>query len=195
MARPYELKRRAERQEETRQRIVDAAIELHSTIGPNATTVTQLAERAGVSRVTVYRHFPDEDALARACSGKYFAGHPFPDLAAWAAIEDPQERLSVALQETYRHHRATEAMMTRVLEDARDNPVMAPYHGFWAAAADTLVSGRPARGTARKLLRARVALALSFDTWRQLTREQGLSDRQALDVAECLTRDCPPREH
>ena len=107
MARPYELKRRAERQEETRQRIVDAAIELHSTIGPNATTVTQLAERAGVSRVTVYRHFPDEDALALACSGKYFAGHPFPDHAAWAAIKEPGDRLRVALKETYRHHRAT----------------------------------------------------------------------------------------
>ncbi len=194
MTRPYELKRRAKRQEETRQRIIDAAIALHSSIGPNATTVTELAERAGVSRVTVYRHFPDEDTLAQACSGKYFASHPFPDLGTWATIDDPGARLRAALEETYRHHRATEAMMTRVLEDARDNPVMAPYHGYWAAAADTLMTGRAERGNARRLLRAAIALALSFDTWRQLVREQALTDRQALDVALRLTRDCPAAE-
>ncbi len=90
MARAYQLKRRAERQDETRQRIVDAAIELHQTIGPAATTVTEIAQRAGVGRVTVYRHFPDELTLARACSGQYFERHPAPDLERWRAIADPR---------------------------------------------------------------------------------------------------------
>lgn len=179
----YELKRRAERQEETRQRIVEAAIELHQTVGPAATTVTDIAERAQVGRVTVYRHFPDEPALARACSGLYFERHPAPDAAAWRAIPDPRERLSTALDETYAYHRATEAMMTRVLADARDHEVMAPYHAYWRDAVEVLVAPWRARGRRRTLLRAALALALRFDTWRTLVREEGLTDSQAVDVA------------
>src|SRR6266498_389279 len=121
MTRPYRMKRRAEHRDETRQRIVDAAIELHQTIGPLATTTTEIAERAGVGRVTVYRHFPDEPTLARACSGQYFERHPFPDPGCWLAIADPVERLRTGLRETYAYHRATEAMFTRALADARDH--------------------------------------------------------------------------
>ena len=78
MGRSYQLKRRAERQDQTRQRIIEAAIELHQTIGPAATTVSEIAERAEVGRVTVYRHFPDEPSLARACSGQYLSATPSP---------------------------------------------------------------------------------------------------------------------
>lgn len=182
MARSYELGRRAERQEETRERIIDATIELHQTIGPAATTVADVARRAGVGRVTVYRHFPDEPTLSRACSGKYFAEHPFPDLAAWAAIGDPVLRARAAVTESYAYHRANEAMFAHVLADAREHPVMAPYHQYWSGAADVLMAGRAARGRRRTLLRAAVALALSFDTWRTLAREQGLADAQAAEL-------------
>lgn len=179
MARSYELKQRADRQDETRRRIVDATIELHQTIGPNATTVADVARRAGVGRVTVYRHFPDEATLSRACSGKYFAEHPFPDLAAWEAIEDPEERASVALAETYAYHRANRAMFAHALADAREHPVMAPYHEYWDAAGEVLLAGRRARGPRRTRLRAAIAVALSFDTWRTLACEQELTDAQA----------------
>jgi AcrR family transcriptional regulator len=80
MARKYELKRRAERMAETRQRITEAAMELHGTVGPARTTVAAIAERAGVERLTVYRHFPDEQALFAACSSHWAQDHPFPDL-------------------------------------------------------------------------------------------------------------------
>ena len=182
MTRSYELKRRAESQDETRQRIVDAAIELHQTIGPAATTVTDIARRAGVGRVTVYRHFPDEGTLARACSGKYFEHHPFPDLAGWAAVHDPALRARLALTESYAYHRANEAMFAHVLADAREHPVMAPYHRYWADAADVLMAGRRARGRRRAMLRGAIALALSFDTWRTLAREQALTDAQAVEL-------------
>ena len=182
MSRSYELKRRAELQDETRERIVDAAIELHQTIGPAATTVTDIARRAGVGRVTVYRHFQDEETLSRACSGKYFAHNPFPDLATWRAIGDPAARARVALAESYAYHGANEAMFTHVLADARAHPVMAPYHRYWADAADVLLAGSGARGHRRTTLRAAFALALSFDTWRTLTREQQLTDAQAVDL-------------
>ena len=192
MARAYTLKRRAERRDETRRRIVEAAIELHQTIGPAATTITDVAGRAGVGRVTVYRHFPDEAALSRACSGHYFAEHPPPDPERWRAIAEPEARLRAALRETYAYHRATERMMARVLADARDHPVMAPYHRLWRRAADVLVEPWPARGSERRWLRAGIALALSFDTWRTLAREQGLTDRRAAELALRLAR---PGEH
>jgi AcrR family transcriptional regulator len=189
MARQYNLKARAEKRDETRQRIIDAAIELHQTIGPRATGVTDVAERAGVGRVTVYRHFPDEPALARACSGQYFERHPAPDPELWLAIPDPLERLRDGLTEIYAYHRATEAMMTHVLSDARDHEVMGPYHAHWRHATDVLLKPWPARGRPRRLLRAAIALGVSFDTWRSLTRDSGLSDEQAIELALRLTCD------
>lgn len=192
MARPYELKRRAERRDETRERIVAAAIELHQTIGPRATTMTDIATSAGVGRVTVYRHFPDEATLARACSGQYFERHPAPEPARWQAICDPSERLCAALREVYAYHRATEAMMTHVLADARDHDVMAPYHAHWRRATDVLVGPWNLRGRRRDSLRAGIALALSFDTWRTLVRGEGLTDRQAIEVALRLTGESRP---
>ncbi len=192
MKRAYRLKRRAERQERTRQRIIDAAIELHQTIGPAATTVSEIAARAQVGRVTVYRHFPDEATLSRACSGKYFERHPFPDPDRWRAIADPVDRLRTGLGETYAYHRATEAMITHVLADARDNPVIAPYHAHWRQAAAVLAEPWRLRGRRGTLLRAGIAVALSFDTWRTLTREQGLADEQALELMLRLTCDCVP---
>src|SRR3712207_9439485 len=97
--RRYELKERARRQEETRRRIVEATEALHRELGPAKTTVAEIARRAGVTRVTVYNHFPDERELLGACSAHFVAGHPPPDPAAWAAIADPGERLRAALRE------------------------------------------------------------------------------------------------
>jgi AcrR family transcriptional regulator len=192
MSRSYKLKRRAERQDETRQRIIEATIELHQTVGPAATTVSEIAKCAQVGRVTVYRHFPDEATLSRACSGLYFERHPVPDPDRWREIPDPAERLRAGLRETYAYHRATEAMMTRVLADARDHPVMAPYHAHWRHAVAVLAAPWRARGRRRTLLRAAIALALSFDTWRTLVAEQQLTDDQALELMLRLTCDCAP---
>jgi AcrR family transcriptional regulator len=177
VTRPYELKRRAERQDETRRRIVEATIELHQTLGPAATTVTQIAERAGVGRVTVYRHFPEPLDLDRACSGTYFARNPPPDPAAWRSLADPRERLATGLAETYAYHARTEQMISRALADARDHPVMAPYHAHWQGAAEVLLEPWPSPSAS---LRATLALALSFDTWRTLAREQELPQEDAV---------------
>ena len=190
MGRSYQLKRRAERQCQTRQRIIEAAIELHQTIGPAATTVSEIAERAEVGRVTVYRHFPDEPSLARACSGQYFKRHPFPDPDGWRVVTDPVERLRTGLREAYAYHRATQAMISHVLADARDHPVVAPYHDHWRHATEVLAEPWRLRGRRRDLLRAGIAVALSFDTWRTLTREQRLSDNQAVGLMLRLTCDC-----
>ena len=182
MARSYHLKARATRQDATRQRIVDAAIALHQTVGPSATTVTDIAERAGVGRVTVYRHFPTELDLAQACSGHYFATHPAPDLDAWAELADPVERLRAGIRAAFAYHDANQAMMSRVLADARDHEVMQPYHAYWSEAADVLLAPWRARGRRRAELRAAIALALSFDTWRTLVGEHGLDGERAVEL-------------
>jgi AcrR family transcriptional regulator len=187
--REYRKRQRAAREEETRSRIVEATIELHRTIGPAATTVSEIAERAGVGRVTVYRHFPDEPTLSRACSGLYMQRNPLPDPGRWLQIDDPADRLRVALTEVYAYHRANEAMFSHVLADARDHEVMRPYHAHWQRCTEALVAPWRLRGRARVLLRGAVGLALSFDTWRTLVHDHGLTDRQAVGVAVRLSRE------
>jgi AcrR family transcriptional regulator len=182
MGRRYELKRRAARQDLTRQRIVDATIELHQSIGAAQTTISEIAKRAGVGRVTIYRHFPDEETLFAACSGHYFAQHPFPDIERWQQIPDPRDRLRTGLRESYAWHHENQQMIAMALAEARDLPVMAPYHEFWDDAADTLTAAWRLRGRRRASLKAAIALALSFDTHRTLTREQGLTDTQAIEL-------------
>src|SRR3954447_6211134 len=101
MARTYTLKRRAEQQAETRRKIVEAAVDLHTSIGPAATTVSMVAERAGVQRHTFYAHFPDERSLLMACSGLALERDPLPDAAPWRSIDDRRERLRTGLSAVY----------------------------------------------------------------------------------------------
>jgi AcrR family transcriptional regulator len=187
VGRRYELKRRAERQDTTRQRIVDATIELHKSIGAAQTTISEIAKRAGVGRVTVYRHFPDEGTLFAACSGHYFAQHPYPKIKRWRQIPDPHDRLRTGLSESYAWHDENQQMIAMALAEARDLPVMAPYHRFWDSAAETLATGWRLRGHRRSDLKAAIALALSFDTHRTLTREQMLTNNQAIKLMIRLT--------
>lgn len=195
MARSYQLKRRAERQDETRQKIIEAAIELHQAKGLAATSMSDIAARANVGRVTVYRHFPDEEALVGACSGQYFERHPLPDPEPWKAIKSPIERLRQGLHETYVFHRETDAMMSRVYTEARDLPVMGPYHAHWRRAADILVAGWSLKGRRKALLRAAIALALEYETWRTLIQDHRLTDDQAIELMLRLTCDCSEDGH
>src|SRR3954471_17962489 len=105
--RKYELNKRAERQDETRQRIIEAAIHLHQTVGGRGSSISAIAQEAGVERLTVYRHFPDEQALLSACTSHYQAQHPAPDPGHWLAIDDPEVRLRTAIAEIYAYHQQT----------------------------------------------------------------------------------------
>jgi AcrR family transcriptional regulator len=180
------MKRRAELEEETRRRITESAVELHGTLGPARTSVTAVAERAGVRRSTVYRHFPDEAALFAACSAHWRAANPVPDLSSWAAIAAPDERLGVALGELYARYRRTERMMENLYRDEHAVPAVAKtfgaFHEYIAAAREVLMAGRRVRGRARREVAAAIGHALAFSTWRSLAREQGLDDRQAVGL-------------
>lgn len=186
MSRRYQLKARAETQAETRQRIVDAAIHLHETVGPARTTITAIAERAGVGRLSVYRHFPQDADLLAACSSAYWERNPAPDPQPWRQITDPVERLRVALTESYAYHRRTAAMIARVLADVGDQPHMIPYHQHWQHAAQIVAAGWKPDGRTRHRLQAAAGHALSFTTWQSLSQQHGLSDRAAIAVMTCM---------
>ena len=176
------MKRRAELEELTRRRITESAVELHGTLGPSRTSMSAVAEHAGVRRSTLYRHFPDEPALFEACTAHWRTANPAPDLARWAAIADPDERLRSALAELYAFYGRTEGMMSNLVRDETTVPVVkqqfAGFHAYLADAADTLMTGR----RPRRRVRAAIGHALAFTTWQSLVREQGLPDRDAVDV-------------
>src|SRR5262245_56015362 len=184
--RPYRMKRRAELEEQTRMRITESGVALHEELGPARTSITAIAERAGVRRSTVYRHFPDEESLFAACSSHWRAANPPPDLAAWAAIADPAERTRTALRELYAYYARTEQMTTSLLRDESAVPVvgalMRDFHGFLRAIQDVLTAGRGLRGAAARRTRAALGHAVAFATWRSLAREQELSDADAVEL-------------
>jgi AcrR family transcriptional regulator len=188
--RPYKMKRRAEQEAQTRQRITESAVALHGTLGPARTSMKAVAEHAGVPRSTVYRHFPDEEALFGACSAHWAAENPPPDVSRWGKVGDPGERLQAALEELYAYYRQAGDMLDKLLRDEQAVPVVAelfaPFRQFQAAIVEILMRGRGLRGKARNRTRAAIGHAISFRTWQQLTEEQGLSDERAAELMRRL---------
>jgi AcrR family transcriptional regulator len=193
MTRKYEKKRRAELEEETRRRIAAATADLHEEVGPARTTIKEIAERAGVTRPTVYKHFPDEGSLFAACSAHFRTTNPAPDISAWPAIADPEERLRRALAEMYEYYGRTEAMSGNVRRDADSMPALREvleqgWQPFLAAAIEILAAGWGARGARRKRLLAAIDVALDFGTWQRAVRVSGLSDAEAVELMTSLVR-------
>jgi len=188
--RPYTKTRRAELEQQTRERITEAAVELHGSLGPAQTTISAIAKRADVQRATVYRHFPDEEALFAACSAHWRAQNEPPDLAAWAAIADPADRLAVALTELYAWYARTHRMLELLIRDLPLVPAVQTQFrlpGYLDAAADVLLTGRPERGAARRRAHAALGHAVSFETWLSLVRQQGLTSAEAISLMERMT--------
>lgn len=189
--RKYEQKRRAEQQAETRLRIVEAMVALHAEVGPARTTISAIAERAGVERLTVYRHFAGEAEMLQACSAHFAAAvAPPPDPAAWAGVDDPADRLRTALLCFYSYYRRAERMLAHVHRDRPQLPalaeVMAPWDAFVAAVRhDTVamwMAAGPADEAARARLTAVIGHALRFETWQSLAGEAALGDAAAADL-------------
>lgn len=184
--------RREERKGETRRRIVEAAEELHRTVGFANATISAVAERAGVERLTVYRHFRTEKDLVGACATHFFSVHPLPDARRWASIRDPERRLREALGELYAYYGRTEANMANFVRDLSLVPFLpeigAPMWRAFAEFRDVLARGRRARGKRRRELVAAIGHALDFNTWRSLVRQQGLDDEQAVELMVRLVR-------
>jgi AcrR family transcriptional regulator len=187
--RKYELKKRAAGVAETHRRITEAAIDLHGTVGPARTTLSEVARRAGVERRTLYRHFPSEADLFAACSAHYFGANPWPDLDAWRAVAGPARRLEVALDELYAYYERTEPMYRNVLRDAElvdfAAEAVVPLESYLEAAVEVLLAGYGARGDRRVILRNALRHAVSFSTWRSLTAN-GIARPQAIRLIAAL---------
>jgi AcrR family transcriptional regulator len=185
MTRKYELKRRAENVEETRRRIVEAAVELHGTVGPARTTVSAIADRAGVQRQTYYRHFPSERQLLAACSGLWEEQHPLPDPDGLLAVPAGLDRLRAGLTALYSFYEEGEDMLTNVARDAAIHELtaetaqmqMAPLRRLRDVVAEGLL---PEGGSPR--IEALLDLALDFTTWQSLVRRSGLSSQDAVEL-------------
>jgi AcrR family transcriptional regulator len=179
--RTYRKRKRAELEEETRLRIAEATMELHGLVGPAKTTVSAVAERAGVQRATVYRHFPDDEALIGACSAHWVSLNPPPDIGAWAEIPDVDERLRTGLREMYDWYERTERMTELLNRDRAAVPALderlRDRDAYLAAALEILVRGRR-----RRVSRAAIAHALEFESWQSLVRRQGLDRDEAIEL-------------
>ena len=190
------MKRRAERVQETRRRITEAAVELHQTVGPARTTVSAVAEKAGVQRHTYYAHFPELKDLYQACMGHYSERNPLPEPSSWTGIADAEERLRVALSEVYAYYSGNEAMVSNVLRDTALDPIvqeiMVPFDQYLETVRDVIADAFEASGERHEELLGAVALAQDFQTWRTLVRQQELSQHRALELmvgmVRCLMR-------
>jgi AcrR family transcriptional regulator len=190
--RRYQLKRRAEQQAETRQRIVEAMVALHREVGPARTTISAIAERAGVERLTVYRHFPNDRSMFEACTSHYATQVPGPEPSAWDGIEEPAERLRTALLAFYDYYRRAEDVLTHAARDVPELPALAevltPWKDFVGEVRKGLVGGWGVDGAERARLSAAVAHALRFETWRSLARAEELGNEEAADLMVTLAQ-------
>jgi AcrR family transcriptional regulator len=182
MTRKYSLKRRAEQKAETRRRIVEAAVDLHSTFGPALTTFTMLAGRAAVQRHTLYAHFPDELSLNLACSSLAMEERdPLPSADPWRAIEDRRERLRAGHTAIYVWYERNAALAACVLRDVE-------YHAVTQKIVELRFGPSVASyqevlgGTLNPKARAMLLLALSYFTWRTLVRDAGLTTAEAAET-------------
>jgi AcrR family transcriptional regulator len=191
--RKYELKARAESQRETRDRIARAAADLHVELGPARTTVAEIARRAGVTRLTVYNHFADLEALLPACSAHYATLHPVPDLADALAVEDDQERVAAALTLWYAWYRETADLWRKVLSDRVALPELDRFletgiDQLQRELVDSLATRLDPGGDVPER-RALLGLAVDFWAWQRLS-DGGLTDDQAARLmASAVTRE------
>jgi AcrR family transcriptional regulator len=177
------MRRRAELVDETRQRIIEAAARLHTSIGPAATTIAAIADEAGVTRLTVYRHFPNLDELFAACQAHWLSQSRPPDPSTWLAIPDPGERARHALDALYRWFAAHADELYPILRDFAAMPETARRRNRAGAVAraQAILGGPDANAPAQA--RAAAGHVTSYWTWRSLALEQGLAHEDAVDLA------------
>jgi AcrR family transcriptional regulator len=184
--RPYRMTRRAQLEEQTRRRITESTVALHEEVGPAQTSISAIADRAGVRRSTVYRHFPDEASLFAACSAHWRAGNPAPDPTGWPALSDPAERTETALRELYAFYGRTSAMYASLMRDEPLLPIvqrlLGDFYGYLDAVQGILLAGRGLRGRRARAATAAIGHALAFPTWQSLTQEQGLTNDEAAEL-------------
>jgi AcrR family transcriptional regulator len=186
MTRTYQKKKRAEQEAETRRRIVEATVGLHTSVGPARTTISAIAAQAGVQRHTVYSHFPEEDTLFAACTAHWATLHPFPAAEHWEGAADPLERLALALRDVWAWYTDVESDLELFFRDAELVPAVRADMDRYAAGLTAVADRLAADLGGSRLVRASVGHALAFETWRSLVRREGLTAADAVDAMLAL---------
>jgi AcrR family transcriptional regulator len=184
-SRPYRMRRRAEMVDQTHLRITEAAVRLHTTVGPAKTSIAGVADEAGVTRLTVYRHFADLDALFEACMGHWGGLNPMPDVDAWKAIAPLEARARRAFGDLYRWYQTRDDELYPIHRDWAAMPLSArqAMEAQSRTLSDALL-GRPAATEGDGRIPNAVARHLvDFWTWRSLVVEHGLELDEAVDAA------------
>ena len=192
--RRYRMTGRAKTQDATRRKIIDATMRLHEEVGPRATTVTAIASKAGVQRLTVYRHFPDEKKLFEACTSRWLELNPPPQPEVWASVATPSQRAETALTAFFRYYSSTQRMWRSSHRDVANVPAlakrMAEFSASVASVASALARAIPVEdGGASRLVAATLQHALTFATWEDLER-QGLEDSSKVQLAMRWIEGC-----
>jgi AcrR family transcriptional regulator len=184
-SRKYQQKRRADQAQQTRQQIVQAAMELHEKLGPAMTSIKAIAERAGVQRLTVYRHFPDEASLFKACTSHWMELHPLPAISDWAGIDQPITLISSVLLDFYQHYRSNERMWTVAYRDVDElealHEPMAAVDSYLDHIRDELLSASKLKAKDKNRLALTLRHCLRFSTWQSLKAEN-LTNREMVEL-------------
>jgi AcrR family transcriptional regulator len=183
-SRPYRMSRRAELVDQTRDQITAAAARLHTTVGPANTTIASIAEEAGVTRLTVYRHFDDLDVLFEACRAHWRAANPPPNAAAWLETPDLEDRARRALTEFYAWFREHAEELFPIYRDMTTMPASSQerMRDENRRLADLVLDGHATNGDEHRLIKAVARHLLDYRTWRSLAVQQGLTDTEAVEL-------------
>ena len=183
--RQYKQKARAEQAQETRQSIVEATAKLHEELGPAQTTIKAIAEEAGVQRLTVYRHFPDESSLFKACSSHWFGLHPPPAVSGSEDAGDPITQTNKTLRDFYQYYRKTERMWQSLYRDIDEVEAlrgpMSQFESYLDTVRDDLLSAWKVKAKDKKKLSLTLRHCLRYSTWYSLKNDK-LSDKQMVDL-------------
>ena len=184
--RKYEQRLRAEKQAETRRKIVEATVMFHQTVGPSRTRVVDICRKAGVQRATFYRIFPDELSLFKECRAFVAEESPLPDPNTCAHMEDPVRRLRSGLASAYEYYRKHEQAMAVIIRDSEIMPAGGAFFQYQDQLRHVMAAAWKAQGKRKARILAACGHAADFQAWRSLARKQGLDDRDVIDAMVTL---------
>jgi AcrR family transcriptional regulator len=183
--RKYDMTRRASAAAQTRQRIIDATRELHTTQGIAATSWDDIAARAGVGVGTVYRHFPTPDELIPACGeiSMQIVALPDPEAAPslFDGAEPPAERIERLVREAFAIYERGAPELRAIRNEPDVHPSVLEAGEELEASLTALVDAAVEPSGATPADRAIVRAMVDLGTWQAL-RDQDLGPAEAVDA-------------
>ena len=175
---------RLERSAVTRQKIVDAATALvyEGHVGP---TAQQVADRSGIGLRTVFRHFDDMESLYREFSRRFDAEiEPFLHMR--LAASTPHERLIQSIDVRAGLYERMAPLLISCRVNRHASPYLSQRLIEWTLIErEVLKHMLPPAVVENAPLVEALCMAMSFEAWTRLRREQGLDEQRAREVVRC----------